>query len=333
MLHMPIRDVIDKIKEETGLSEEEVQNQIKAKLQSLEGLVSEEGAAYIVASELGVQLFKDLGSGRLKIKNVLAGMQNVEVIGKVIKIREPISFVKDKKKSEVASIVISDGSAAIRVVIWDQRVAWIKEGKIREGMTVKIKGAYAKESQYGGVELHLSKRSLLVLEPQDVEIELPSTMPKKKISELKISEQAKILATVVKIFRPRFYLACQQCNKKLEEGVTCSAHPEAKTKQGVALNIIVDDGSETMRAVAFGDVAEKLMGLNADEAQEILTKDGEILFSERLNNFLLGRIIEISGRVVENKAFEREEFQISNVVLNPDPRAIAISLLKGGTNG
>ena len=59
MLQIPIKDVIARIESETSTPAAEIQNLIHAKMQALEGLVSEEGAAYIIASELGVQLFKD----------------------------------------------------------------------------------------------------------------------------------------------------------------------------------------------------------------------------------------------------------------------------------
>jgi len=331
MLQIPIKDIIDKIREETGLSEEEIQNHIKSKLQSLDGLVSEEGAAYIVASELGVSLFKDIGSGTLKIKNILAGMNNVEVVGRVIRTRKPITFVKDNRKSEVASILIGDGESTIRVVIWDNRVDWIKDGKIREGTIVKIKDAYAKENPYGNKELHLSKRSKLILDPEGVDLPDPQS-PSKKINELVLQEKSKILATVVKIFRPRFYSTCPNCNKKVsqtEDGAMCSEHKIVDPTPAMVLNLIFDDGTETIRAVAFGAVAERLAGLKADEAQEILTKDGEVHLHERLDDFLLGRTIEVEGRLNENKAFERKEFQIFKSILNPNPRIIALNLLRG----
>ena len=58
MKSIPISEIIERLHQETGLSPEMIQDQIKAKVHTLDGLVSEEGAAYIIASELGVQLLK-----------------------------------------------------------------------------------------------------------------------------------------------------------------------------------------------------------------------------------------------------------------------------------
>ena len=79
---MPLEQAISKIKEASGLSEEEIKGKIDAKLDQLSGLVSKEGAAYIIANELGVKLFEQT-SGKLQIKNILAGMRDVETVGKV----------------------------------------------------------------------------------------------------------------------------------------------------------------------------------------------------------------------------------------------------------
>jgi len=331
MLSLPIKDIIVKIKEETGLSEDEIQNQIKIKLQSLDGLVSEEGAAYIVASDLGVRLFKDLSSGALKIKNILVGMNNVEVIGRVVSVRQPITFTRNDKTSEVGSIMISDDTGSIKVVIWDNRVEWIKDGKLGEGVIVKIKDAYTKENTYSGKELHLNNRSILMINPEGVDLPA-STIKNKAITDLSPQEKASLLATVVRVFRPRFYTSCSKCGKKAEEtdeGYVCPEHKITEPRLQMVLNLILDDGTETIRSVAFGESAERLTSLKAEEAQEILTKDGEVALVERLEEFLLGRVIDLKGRMHENKAFDRTEFQISRSILNPDPRAIALNLLRG----
>ena len=52
MLHMQISEIIEKISAESKLSEKEIKELIKRKCDSHKGLVSEEGAAYIIAHDL-----------------------------------------------------------------------------------------------------------------------------------------------------------------------------------------------------------------------------------------------------------------------------------------
>ena len=82
MIKLPLSDIISKIKQKSQLSEQEINAKIDKKLDQLSGLISKEGAAHIIANELGIKLFEET-SGRLQIKNILAGMRNVETLGKI----------------------------------------------------------------------------------------------------------------------------------------------------------------------------------------------------------------------------------------------------------
>ena len=50
MIQMPLQDIINKITEKAGITEEEVNEKIKQKLEQLSGLISKEGAAHIIAN-------------------------------------------------------------------------------------------------------------------------------------------------------------------------------------------------------------------------------------------------------------------------------------------
>ena len=79
MIRLSYDEIIAKIKEKSSLSESELSGRIEGKMSQLAGLVSREGAAHIVASELGIKLVDQL-SGRLQIKNILNGMRDVETV-------------------------------------------------------------------------------------------------------------------------------------------------------------------------------------------------------------------------------------------------------------
>ncbi|HKZ49719.1 MAG TPA: hypothetical protein VJ110_01820, partial [Candidatus Nanoarchaeia archaeon] len=127
MLNMPVDTIIAKIREETGLSADEIGKQIKAKIKELQGLVSEEGAAFIVASELGVHLLRESSLGKpVDIKNLVSGMKNIDISGK-IKAAYPVkSFVKGTETREVASLLIEDSTGDTRVVFWDDKPALVR---------------------------------------------------------------------------------------------------------------------------------------------------------------------------------------------------------------
>ena len=90
-----ISQILEQIKEKSNLGEEEISSKVKAKMEQLSGLISKEGAAHIIANELGVSLFEEK-EGKVKINKIFSGMRSVETVGKVtavyeIKIRESIN--------------------------------------------------------------------------------------------------------------------------------------------------------------------------------------------------------------------------------------------------
>ncbi len=137
MIKIPITDIISKIQAKTNLSEQEINVKIDKKLDQLSGLISREGAAHIIANELGIKLFEQT-TGKLQIKNVLAGMRNVETLGKVQRLFELREFQTENRSGKVASLVAADETGSIRIVLWGDQADKIKQ--IKEKDIIKIIG-------------------------------------------------------------------------------------------------------------------------------------------------------------------------------------------------
>ena len=54
---MDFDEILKKIVEKTGSSEDDIKKKIAEKQRELSNLVSKDGAAYIIAKELGIELF------------------------------------------------------------------------------------------------------------------------------------------------------------------------------------------------------------------------------------------------------------------------------------
>src|SRR3990167_3575900 len=100
------QQLIEKIARASGLSVEEIDRKVEAKCAKLSGLISKEGSAQIVASELGISFDKE----KMKVSELLTGMKKVNLIGKVIS--EPIirSFSKNGRDGKVLSMSVADDS-------------------------------------------------------------------------------------------------------------------------------------------------------------------------------------------------------------------------------
>ncbi len=323
MIKIPIEQIISKIKETANISEEEINSKIKAKMDQLSGLISKEGAAHIIANELGVKLFEE---GKLKIKDIFSGMRTVETLGKITNLFEVKEFQrKDGTGGKVASFVIADETARCRVVMWNDQTDKLKDLAVDN--IVHIKNAFSKENN-NGIEIHLSSKSDLIVNPAGesvggvAQVEQKQKAVRKSIEKLTEADtNVELLGTIVQVFEPRFYEICPECNKRArpkESEFVCNQHGTVTPAFSYVMNAIMDDGSGTIRAVFFRNQLANLLQM---ENEEILKfKDNPAGF-QSIKDGLLGKIIKIVGRTSKNEMFDRLEFVTQLVFPSPDPDA------------
>ncbi len=337
MFQIPISEIIEKISEASGLSAEDIKKKINEKMKSLEGLISEEGAAHIIAHELGVELFKAAEQKEIKIKDIIIGMRNFEISGVVSRIFEIRSFKKRDGTGRVCSFILNDETGKVRVILWNDMVKLIENNKISKGKTITIKNGFIKSNNYNGIEskeIHTNTKTRFEFNPDikiNVKLEENSEREEyheKTISELNENDSAKIRATIINAYLPKIYLACPECNKKLieeNEKLICNEHGEVEAKKTALLSMIVDDGTENIRVVAFRETAEKILDMNAEQILNALENPTE--FEIELQEKLLGKEILIAGRVKINKQQNNKEIMISFANKNLNPIQIATTLL------
>ena len=319
MIKMPYNDILEKIQEKSGLSEQEIKEKIDGKLKQLSGLISKEGAAHIVANELGVKLFSALG-GKLQIKNILSGMRSVEVVGKITRVFELREFNSKGRSGKVASFIIGDETGTIRVVMWGDQADNI--AKLKENMIIRIANGYVRENQ-NGKEIHLNNMGKLIINPEGEtigEVKETSSGKRKKINELNENDSnVEILGTIVQVFDPRFFEICPECGKRAklkEDAFFCDAHGKVQQNYSFVLNVFLDDGTDNIRVVCFRNQALKL--LNKTQEQMIEYKDNPEKFEE-MKTELLGNIVKFVGKTTKNDMFDRLEFISQLVFPNPNP--------------
>ncbi len=320
MLKLSYEDIKRKVKEEKAISEEEFEAKIKQKLDQLSGLISREGAAHIVANELGVKLFPDPQKRRYKIKEIVAGLRGVEVVGRIVKKYETRTFNKDGREGRVASLLLGDETGVLRAVFWDENhIRQIEQ--MKENDIIKIVNAYAKENQ-GFRELHLGNRSEIILNPEGENVDAVRQVKdfsQKKIDELQVGDLVKVLGTIVQVFEPRFYEACPECNRKVMDNggtKTCPEHGPVVTKFIPILNFIFDDGTDNIRVVCFRDVVSKVLNQSEEKVQTY--RENPVAFTD-MKEELQGKHLMITGRVTKNEMFDRLEF-VAQDVSSVDPK-------------
>ncbi len=326
MIKMPFEDILAKIKTSSGLTDAEIEAKIKAKCDQLSGLVSKEGAAHIIANEYGIKLFDKI-SGKVTLKEVLPGMRDLEVAGKIAQVFPVREFQKENGTGKVGNFTIVDTTGVMRIVCWGEQANLVTT--LQPNTIVLIKGTYAKENQ-GKAELHCNDRTVIELNPPgvDIPVEVGLVQPtsqrapavRKSVKELvEGQENVEIMGAVVQLYDPRFWEACPSCNKRAKAqagGYVCDEHGAVTPDYSYVLNCFLDDGSENIRVVFFKNQAQRLTGKN--HSQFLAIKDNPLEF-ESVKHELLGQMVKIVGKVQKNIMFDRLEFVAQLVVANPNP--------------
>ena len=277
-------DLIHKISEKSGLGEDEVRVKVEGKRGELNGLITLEGAAHIVAGELGINFLEGMveEAPRLMLENVIPGMSSVDVSGRLTQLFEVRSFDKsDDVKGKVASGMIADKTSAVRIVFWDKWAEAVENGDVKEGNLIVVKDGYTKENRNGEPEIHIGNRSFIDPAPKGLN---EDDYPKKsggsrmKLSELAAGMQG--VDCVVKVLR-----SYETREFTREDGST-----------GRVANLFVADDTKSARAVLWDDDAGLVEAGELKEGDIILIKKGYV--RERLDDIEIhvGRY----GKVVLN---------------------------------
>ncbi|MBS3091348.1 hypothetical protein J4217_02780 [Candidatus Pacearchaeota archaeon] len=289
--------LIAKISEYAKLNSDEIERRVEAKRAKLSGLVSKEGAAQIVAAELGINFDKE----KMKISELVQGMKRANILGKIIDVSPVREFNKNNRQGKVVNLLVADESSNVKVVLWDtNHINLIETGKLKTGDIVEISNGNVRNG-----ELHLSSFSDIKQSKQEVgNVVTKKMFNQKKLIETKVGESLKTRAYIVQVFDPHYFEICPECRRKANEG-ECSVHGKINPIKRAIMNIILDDGTETIRSVIVGENIN-LLGLD-DEQIFSLEK-----FAENKNS-LLGEEKIFSGNVRTNTMFNNAEFSIEKV--------------------
>ncbi|GAH26143.1 unnamed protein product, partial [marine sediment metagenome] len=280
-----------------GLEKEEIEKRVEIKREKLSGLISKEGAAQVIAAELGISFNNE----KLKIDELLPGMRRVNVVGKVINLISVRTFTTKKgEEGKVANLLLADDTSNIRIVLWDlNHVELIEKGEIVEGKVIEITNANMRDN-----ELHLGNFSELKLSNEVLEdVKTERVVKEKNIIDFKTNDSVNVRAFIVQAFEPRFFNVCSECKKKVvpeAEDFVCGEHGKVIPEKRALINIVLDDGTETIRSVLFH---ERLSDLGLTELE-----DTEKLSNQKEN--ILGKEMIFSGNVRINKFFNNPEFII-----------------------
>lgn len=301
-----------------GLSDNEIEERIQQKLEEVKGLLTEEGALSLIADELGIRE----ETKYLRIGDLLDGMTNVNIAGRVLGWTEPREFQRsDGSAGAVSNVILADKTGKVALTLWNHDVRLTEQ--IKRGDVLKIVDGITREGKKG-VQIQLGRGKVILNPEDDPRIqEIPSLSrlaaaptTRKAIGELEEGDRfCEVRATIAKLYTIRFYEACPDCHKRVifKNNVFYCPHCNKKVdrKRVMIFEVGLDDCTGFIRATFFDEKAEEILGKPTSEVyykiKDYTTTKGYDLRSAQTQYMnehclsLLGREVVVSGDVTYNE--------------------------------
>ncbi len=159
-------DIITKILSiHPDMTRETIMNLINKKREDAGKLLTMDGAAYLVANELDLNLSDEVTlKTKINIKDLIVGSNDVSIAG-VVRTVYPVSTFtrKDGKEGQVARVVVSDETGTISIVLWDEKTEIIKQEKISPNQNIRIEHGYVKTSLNGRPEINIGQKGAVTI--------------------------------------------------------------------------------------------------------------------------------------------------------------------------
>ncbi|MEM3716599.1 MAG: hypothetical protein QW341_05180 [Candidatus Bathyarchaeia archaeon] len=182
---MSLEDIIARILTvKPELTRDEVLKMIKERERSAGGFLTLESAALSLAADLGID-FKVNFKRDLKIKDLIPGLSDVTVSGRVIYVDQIKSFIYPKGGEGFKRVIhLADDTGFIRATLWNEKAFLVDADTIDE--IVRLSHVSVRRRSGGGIELNAGLKSRIEVNPRDLNEESypPITRFTEKIGEL-----------------------------------------------------------------------------------------------------------------------------------------------------
>jgi len=195
------------LQQKPELGRDEVLRRIEDKKRTVgAGYLTDQGALFLVAGELGVSLRREDASSDLSIKDLYIGANDVTVVARVLAIYPVATYNrKDGGTGKYQRLALFDGKSSVRLTVWEEGLEQLDKLALEVDAPVRVANAYVKQGLDGKPTLNLGKRGKIqTLVDDKVVTKLPSISAViQKLPSLTKEEQFIALDCVVSS-EPRF---------------------------------------------------------------------------------------------------------------------------------
>jgi len=249
-----VKKILDERKD---LTREKLFELIEKKRVEAKNLLNQEGAAFLVASDLGVSIFeKPHLTTRMRIEDLIPNLNDVTIVGRVLTVYDSQEFTRpDGSKGKLQRMLIGDETGIVEVYVWNEKVEELAKENVQVDSIVKVEHAYTRESIDGRVELHAGGRSKIsLLASHLVEYEIPYYQDFfKKIGEMKKGvKDFNFTGVVTRVFPVKEF--------KRVSGEGKVQRLRVKDETGEVNLVVWDNQTEETKSIQVGDQIEVLRG-------------------------------------------------------------------------
>ena len=121
------------------------------------GFLTDQGALFLVAGEMGVPLNND-ASSELRIGDLYVGANDVTVLSRVLAVYPVASYgKKDGSQGRYRRFVLFDGRETIRFTVWEDKLEEVDGLGLSPDCAVRVIGGYVKQGLDGKPNLNLGR--------------------------------------------------------------------------------------------------------------------------------------------------------------------------------
>ena len=235
--------IIDAIlSKNSELNRKKICEELAIEKQKTSNLINDETLLRLIGARYGVESeFKTPFDGKLSISDLIPGLYNVSLIGRIVAIF-PIKFFQGNHPGKLVSLIISDKNNLLRVVMWNEKTEFIESNNLKPGQILLFSQGYTREDPKGKVELHISQKSKITILQNNVnQDDYPSIRKfSTKIGEITPKlETVHLIGTVKKVF-------------------PASRFSRSDSSEGIVLRFIIFDKTGELPVIVWNEKAESL---------------------------------------------------------------------------
>ncbi len=246
-------------------------------------VMNDDGQSLPSLDKLEDIMYKPVKIGDLE--NINSEKDEVGVIGRVINLYDVNEFQRSNgTMGMVRSVELADDTGSVRASFWDEKA----EMGLNRGDSIWIKNARPR-FRNDSVELSVG-RATIVIKPKDEDMQsIPSLeeieesiYKTRKIEEIEEEDKnIKVSGKIAEAYGDRIlYEMCPNCNKRVEyvdDAFICDFCGEEIQKPNylMILPCVIEDDTGTVRTTFFRKLAEELIGMTTDEANEVIMKTAD----------------------------------------------------------